>query len=83
MYRTTVGIDGMMCSMCQAHINDALRRAFEGIKVSSSHAKKRAEIISEAPLDEAKLRAAIEETGYKVLSVSSEPYERKGIFRKR
>ncbi len=83
MHKTVVGIDGMMCSMCQAHINDALRRTFEGAKVSSSHTKGRAELISEAPLDEAKLRAAIEETGYKVLSVSSEPYERKGVFRKR
>ena len=25
MYQTTVGVDGMMCGMCEAHVNDAVR----------------------------------------------------------
>ena len=28
MYQTTVGVDGMMCGMCEAHVNDAVRKAF-------------------------------------------------------
>ena len=28
MIQTTLGIDGMMCSMCEAHINDTIRREF-------------------------------------------------------
>ena len=39
MIQTTVEVDGMACSMCEAHINDAVRNAFPVDKVSSSHAK--------------------------------------------
>ena len=28
MYETKVKIDGMMCGMCESHINDAIRNAF-------------------------------------------------------
>ena len=27
MYQITLGIDGMMCGMCESHINDAVRNA--------------------------------------------------------
>ena len=39
MIKTTLKIDGMMCGMCEAHINDTLRRLFTVKKVSSSHKK--------------------------------------------
>ena len=39
MIQTTVEVGGMACSMCEAHINDAVRSAFPVEKVSSSHAK--------------------------------------------
>ena len=41
MIRTTVKISGMACSMCEAHINDTIRRTFSVEKVSSSHNKAR------------------------------------------
>ena len=69
MIKTTVGIDGMMCGMCESHVNDAIRKSFDIKKVSSSHSKKKTEIISEEAIDEDKLRAVIDETGYTVLSV--------------
>ena len=69
----------MACPMCEAHVNDAIRREFAVKKVSSSHAKGRAEIISEEPVDEARLRKAIEATGYSVKNVYSEPYEKRGF----
>lgn len=37
-------------------------------------------LISEYELDEAALRAAIEKTGYRVLSVQTESYTKKGLF---
>ncbi len=80
MNKITLKIDGMMCGMCEAHVNDAVRKAFPVKKVSSSHTKGETEILTEQPIDEAKLRAAIDATGYKVLSVQSEPYEKKGLF---
>ncbi len=79
MIKTTVGIDGMMCGMCESHVNDAIRKSFDVKKVSSSHSKKQTEIISEEAIDEDKLRAVIDETGYTVLSVDSEPYKKKGF----
>lgn len=79
MIKTTVGIDGMMCGMCESHVNDAIRKSFDIKKVSSSRSKKKTEIISEEAIDEDKLRAVIDETGYTVLSVDSEPYKKKGF----
>ena len=80
MVKTTLKIDGMMCGMCESHVNEAIRRDFKVKKVTSSHAKKETEIISEDALNEEKLKAVIEETGYQLLSVTSEPYEQKGLF---
>ena len=28
MVKTTLKIDGMMCGMCESHVNDAIRNAF-------------------------------------------------------
>lgn len=77
MIKTTIRIDGMMCSMCESHINDTIRRQFNVKKVSSSHTKGTSEIISGEALDETALRDAIGKTGYKVLGVQSAPYEKK------
>lgn len=57
MQKITLEIDGMMCGMCESHINDAIRKAFSVKKVSSSHSKDRTEIITADELDEDKLKA--------------------------
>ena len=81
MIETTVKISGMMCGMCEAHVNDTIRSKFQVKKVSSSHGRGRAVILSEQPLDEDALRAAIAETGYEVAAVSARPVaEGKGLF---
>ena len=67
----------MMCSMCESHINDTIRREFSVKKVASSHSKGTTEIISDSPLDEVVLKEAIGKTGYKVLNIQSTPYEKK------
>ena len=79
MFKTTLKIDGMMCGMCEAHVNDAVRKAFNVKKVTSSHSAGTTEVISETQPDKDKLVAAIEETGYRVLDYTSEPYEKKGF----
>ena len=80
MVKTTMKIDGMMCGMCEAHVNDAIRAAVSPKKVNSSHSKGITEIISESELDSSVLREAVEKDGYKVLDITSEPYEKKGLF---
>ena len=82
MVKTTIQVDGMMCGMCESHVNDAIRRAFPVKKVTSSHSKGETVILSEASLEESALRAAIEPTGYTVKAVSQEPYEKRGLFRR-
>ncbi len=77
MIKTTLKIDGMMCSMCESHINDTIRKDFKIKKVSSSHTKGLTEIISEAAPDESALREAIGKTGYKVIEYNAQPYEKK------
>ncbi len=80
MVKTTLKIDGMMCGMCEAHMNDAIRAAFKVKKVTSSHAKGETVVISEDKLDEDKLRETVKATGYTLVDIASEPYEKKGLF---
>ena len=80
MFKTELKIDGMMCGMCEAHINDTVRNNFKVKKVTSSHSKGKCEIISERELGEDALKEAIDKTGYKMLSYNCSPYEKKGLF---
>ncbi len=80
MIETIVKVDGMMCGMCEAHVNDAVRKAFSVKKVSSSHSKGETVILSQEPLDAKKLQAAIAATGYTVGEISAHPYEKKGLL---
>ena len=56
MWKYTVEVNGMMCGMCEAHVSDAIRGALPVKKVTASHTKGQAVILSEAPLDEEALR---------------------------
>ena len=78
MIQTTLKIDGMMCGMCESHINDAVRQDCPVKKVTASHSKGTCVILSEEPLDEAKLRDTIDATGYTLLDIQSQPCEKKG-----
>ncbi len=84
MLKITVQIEGMQCGMCEAHVNDAIRNAIKVKKVASSHSTGQTVILAEKAIDEEQLKKAVEATGYRVLSVQSEPYEKKGfsLFRK-
>ena len=77
MYKTTLKIDGMMCGMCELHINDTIRKAVPVKKVSSSHTRGEAVVITDEPLDVEAVKAAVHATGYGVQSAASEPYEKK------
>lgn len=80
MIKTTVQVSGMMCGMCESHVNEAIRKALEVKKVSSSHSKGVTTIESEQALDEAAIRKAISETGYEVGEITSEEIEKKGLL---
>lgn len=80
MIETIVKVDGMMCGMCEGHINDAIRSHFQVRKVSSSHSKGQTVIRSQEALDQAQLRQVIDATGYKVLDVVSRSVEKRGLL---
>ena len=80
MFETIVTVDGMMCGMCEAHINDAVRKAFPVKKVNSSRSKKQTVVLPETELDTAALADAIRNTGYEVGEIQKEPYKKKGLF---
>ena len=80
MIETIVKVDGMMCGMCESHINDAIRSHFQVRKVSSSHSKGQTVIRSQEALDQAQLRQVIDATGYKALDVVSRPVEKRGLL---
>lgn len=80
MKKITLSIDGMMCGMCEAHMNDAIRQHFNVKKVSSSHKKKETVILTEAELDRAALEDVIQKMGYTLIDVHEEPYTKKGLF---
>ncbi len=81
MVKTTIKVDGMMCGMCEAHVNDAVRRAVPVKKVTSSHTKGETIVLADEGIDEEKLKEAINQTGYTVLSMKTEQQaEKKGFF---
>lgn len=59
MYQITLNIDGMMCAMCESHVNDAVRNAFPVKKVTSSHSRGETVILSETAIPEAELRRSL------------------------
>ena len=77
MIKTTLGIEGMMCGMCESHINNAIRNNFKVKKVNSSKNNGQTEIISEELLDKNKLKEVIEETGYTLNISNVEEYKKK------
>ena len=80
MIETILKVDGMMCGMCESHVNETVRKTADVKKVTSSHTKGETVIVSEQPVDVETLKAAIAETGYTVTGVQTRPYEKKGFF---
>ena len=84
MNQITIKIQGMSCGMCEAHINDTVRKVHpEAKKVASSHRKGETTFLLAGAPDSAALRRAIGETGYTFLSMESTPYRKKGLFSKK
>lgn len=80
MVKTVLKIDGMMCGMCEAHMNDLIRKNFKVKKVASSAKDGETVIISDAELDIPWAKKQIKDIGYELVDYTSEPYEKKGLF---
>ena len=74
MIKTIVGVGGMSCQMCEAHINEVIRSVVPGIKTVRANRKThQAVIVSEGVIDN--IRQAIVSSGYDFLSYEYGPYE--------
>ncbi len=83
MYKTTVVVHGMACGMCEAHINDVVRKTYpKAKKVSSSAKKKQTTFLTEESVDIKPLETAINATGYEYISSETKEYVKKGLFSK-
>ena len=82
MLKTVLKIDGMMCGMCESHMNDLIRKHCKVKKVSSSAKKGETVVISEEALDIPMLEQEIKEVGYELVSHSCELYEKRGVVRR-
>lgn len=81
MKEVKINVDGMMCGMCEAHVNDAIRKALpEATKIRSSAKKGETRFLAEDAVDIATLKKVIGETGYAVTDVEISEYKKKGIF---
>ena len=72
MYKTTVTVEGMMCHMCEKHVNEALSKAFAAENPVSDHIANKTEFISAEKPDAAKVKEVIEAAGYTVKAVHTE-----------
>lgn len=82
MYQTIVGIDGMACTMCEAHVCEAVKKAFPVKKARASHRRGQLELLTDLPVAEPALRAALAPTGYDVTSFDCKPFEKKSLWSK-
>ena len=64
MIKTVLKVNGMMCGMCEAHMNDLVRKNFKVKKVTSSVKDGETVVISEENLDIPFLKKEIKEIGY-------------------
>ena len=81
MQKITLSVEGMMCPMCESHVNDAVRCTYPKCKVTSSHKLGQTVVIGEG-LDPTRVKELIENDGYRVLEINDEPYEKTGFFSK-
>ena len=64
MIKIFLDVDGMMCGMCEAHINDIVRKTTKIKKIKSNHKKKETIIVLENDNDLNKIIEAIKSLGY-------------------
>ena len=72
MNKYILGIDGMGCGSCEAHVNDTIRRNFKTTKVTSSHISNQTILISEGEYKMEDFKKVLDPTGYRLTSFKKE-----------
>ena len=72
MIKVTVNVEGMMCPHCEAHVNEAVKKAFGVEDVVSSHENKTTIFTAPEKVDEEKVRQTIKDAGYEVTGITQD-----------
>lgn len=64
MYKYVLKINGMRCGMCEAHIEDVIRKKIKVKTVNASHIKNELTVITDMVLVEKDFHILLDETGY-------------------
>lgn len=80
MYKIILTIEGMHCPMCEAHVNEAIKKAFKVKKVSSSHKQNQTIIICDKDIANDKIKSVIDEIDYDLKSIRRETEDKKGLL---
>lgn len=82
MVEIKMGVEKMMCGMCESHISDAIRQ-IQGVKsVKTSRKQKNTCIIAENNVDIEQIKKTVTSLGYDAGEVSVSDYTPKGFFEK-
>lgn len=66
-----INIKGMSCENCVKHIEESLGKIDEIDKVKVSLLRNNARVESKEDIDDAKLKKAVEDAGYEVVSIEN------------
>ena len=68
MNKYILGIDGLNCGMCEAHVENVIRKNINVKKVKASHIKNQVVVFTEKNLSEYEFHNVLDPTGYKITS---------------
>lgn len=70
MFEIKLTVDGMMCGMCESHVQDAIRNHATVKKVKASRKDGSVLIVSPEALSEEQIHQILDPTGYRVTAYS-------------
>ena len=72
MNKYILGIEGMSCSMCETHVQDAIYNKYNVKKAKASRKSKELVVITEQDISEEDFRKVLDPTGYRMVSYRRE-----------
>ena len=70
--KIVLGIKGMMCPMCESHVNKVINDHFDVKKVTSNRKKDQTVIVTHENISDEEIKSVIKETGYELVSIERE-----------
>ena len=72
MNKYILGIEGMSCSMCEAHVQDAIFNNIKVKKAKATRSSKELVVIAEQDISEEDFHKVLDPTGYRMVSYRRE-----------